>query len=68
MAMTEAGKVLPDIDYAEDEYEAVKDADALVIRDRMESISSARYETYSRSDEVCEDCGSEEYLRSCRHA
>jgi UDPglucose 6-dehydrogenase len=30
VAMTEAAKVLPQIDYAEDEYEAVKGADALV--------------------------------------
>jgi UDPglucose 6-dehydrogenase len=30
VAMTEAAKVLPDIEYAEDEYAAVKDADALV--------------------------------------
>ena len=30
VAMTEAKQLLPDIDYAEDEYAAVKDADALV--------------------------------------
>lgn len=30
VAMTEAGKLLPEIDYAQDEYEAVTDADALV--------------------------------------
>jgi len=30
VAMTEARQLLPDIDYAEDEYAAVKDADALV--------------------------------------
>lgn len=30
VAMTEAAKLLPDISYAEDEYAAVKDADALV--------------------------------------
>jgi UDPglucose 6-dehydrogenase len=30
VAMTEAARILPEIDYAEDEYAAVKDADALV--------------------------------------
>jgi UDPglucose 6-dehydrogenase len=30
VAMKEAAKVLPDIEYADDEYDAVKDADALV--------------------------------------
>jgi UDPglucose 6-dehydrogenase len=30
VAMTEAAKLLPDVEYAEDEYAAVKDADALV--------------------------------------
>ena len=31
VAMSETAKVIPEIDYADDEYEAVKDADALVI-------------------------------------
>ena len=64
VAMDETAKVISNICYAEDEYEAVNDADALVIVTEWNSVSSPRHEAHSRPDEVSSDCRFAKYLRT----
>jgi UDPglucose 6-dehydrogenase len=57
VAMTEAAKLLPDIDYAEDEYAAVKDADALVFVtewNQFRALDMARIRDTMRSPRIAD--------------
>ncbi|MGH9882102.1 MAG: UDP binding domain-containing protein, partial [Pyrinomonadaceae bacterium] len=57
VAMTEAAKLLPDIDYTEDEYAAVKDADALVFVtewNQFRALDMARIRDAMRSPKIAD--------------
>ena len=62
VAKAEAMKLLPEIMYADDEYAAVKGADALGLHYRMEPVSRSRHDTHSRLDDDSKDCRSAKYL------
>ena len=57
VAMTEAAKLLPDVEYAEDEYAAVKDADALVFLtewNQFRALDMARIRDSMRSPRIAD--------------
>ena len=49
---SEAAKLLPEIDYADDEYAAVPKRRRAGFRHRVEPVSRARHDAHSRSDEI----------------
>ncbi len=51
VARTEASKILPDIEYADDEYAAVTRADALIFVTEWNQFRALGHDSYSRLDE-----------------